>query len=572
MDTRKSHILSSDLLSRCLALGWRLALPVLAHIATGGLVLGQSLTHGPVVGGVTASSANVFLRTGTQATVSLRYGTDPNLISFQQSSAFETSSDSDFTKIVALAGLAAEQTYYLNPVVNGVPQLGAPYPSFATFPADGSSRTFKFIVLTDFETVKNLTKTTSTFASAAAESPAFVFIGGDFDHSNPKTLDQKRGMFKELYDPSTAYMSGFVPLILRRMPLIHQWDDHDSGLNNADKTYFNWSADQQVFEEYVPTYALSTVKPGIWQKFSYAQVEGFVLDCRSQRDVETDPDDTNKSMLDGNNLGPTGQLSWLENGLITSTARWKIIFSSVITNTSTKLNEGWAAYQTEWNSLKSFITSNNIQGVVFVSGDLHLGAIDNGTSAGFPEMCVAKANSETEHGNCATAAEGIWSEGYFENPCSGYGVVSIEENPDRLVLEAVDESGNIQISYTVTGSPTPTPTPTATPTPTSTPTPTVTPTPSATPTPAPPSITKQPKDRIAVVGNQAKFTVAASGAPLLRYQWTKNGVNIARAKKASYLTPPTTLADDGALFAVTVSNAAGSVTSNSAKLTVTAAP
>ena len=75
-----------------------------------------------------------------------------------------------------------------------------------------------------------------------------------------------------------------------------------------------------------------------------------------------------------------------------------------------------------------------------------------------------------------------------------------------------------------------------------------------------------------MVGNQAKFTVAASGAPLLRYQWTKNGVNIARAKKASYLTPPTTLADDGALFAVTVSNAAGSVTSNSAKLTVTAAP
>jgi len=49
-------------------------------------------------------------------------------------------------------------------------------------------------------------------------------------------------------------------------------------------------------------------------------------------------------------------------------------------------------------------------------------------------------------------------------------------------------------------------------------------------------------------------------------------VNIAGAKKASYMTPPTTLADDGSLFAVTVSNAAGSVTSNSAKLTVTAAP
>ena len=39
---------------------------------------------------------------------------------------------------------------------------------------------------------------------------------------------------------------------------------------------------------------LSTLKPAIWQKFSYAQVEGFDSYCRSQRDVETDPDDTNK--------------------------------------------------------------------------------------------------------------------------------------------------------------------------------------------------------------------------------------------------------------------------------------
>ena len=342
----------------------------------------------------------------------------------RHSSTFETSIDSgDFTKIIPLAGLAAEQTYYLNPVVNGVPQLSAPYPSFTTFPAEGSSRTFKFIVLaTDFETVMNLTKTTPTFASAAAESPAFAFIGGDFDHRNPKTLDQKRGMFKDLYDPSTAYMSGFVPLILQRMPIIHQWDDHDSGLNNLDKTYPNWILAQQVFQEYVPTYPFSVVKPGIWQKFSYAQVEGFVLDCRSQRDVETDPDDTNKSMLDGNNLGPNGELAWLENGLITSTARWKIIFSSVVTNKSTKLNDGWAAYQTEWNALKSFITSNNIEGVVFVSGDLHLVGFDNGASAGFPEMCVAKANSETESGNCSTAGEGTWSEGTRESHAVGMGL------------------------------------------------------------------------------------------------------------------------------------------------------
>src|SRR6185503_4396477 len=104
----------------------------------------------------------------------------------------------------------------------------------------------------------------------------------------------------------------------------------------------------------------------------------FVLDCRSQRDPENDPDDANKSMLDGNNLGAAGQLQWLKDGLLGSTAKWKVIFSSVVTNPSTKVPDGWGGYQTEWNDLRNFIVTNQISGVVFISGDLHLAAIDNG--------------------------------------------------------------------------------------------------------------------------------------------------------------------------------------------------
>ena len=216
-------------------------------------------------------------------------------------------------------------------------------------------------------------------------------------------------MLKDLYDANTPYMGDFVNLILRKTPIMHQWDDHDSGLNNDDKTYPDWNLSQQAFQEYVPSYPLPSVSPGIWQKFSYAQVDCFVLDCRSQRDPETDPDDANKSMLDGNNLGATGELQWLENGLLASTARWKIIFTSVVINPTTKFPDGWAGYQTEWNALRNFINTNNIQGVVFISGDLHLGAIDNGTNAGFPEMCVSQPNGR---GGCPTAWPGTWSEGY----------------------------------------------------------------------------------------------------------------------------------------------------------------
>jgi hypothetical protein len=261
-------------------------------------------------------------------------------------------------------------------------------------------------------------------------------------------------------------------------------------------------------------------------------------------------------MLDGNSLGAGGQLVWLEQGLLHSTAKWKIVFTSVVSNPTTKQNDGWGAFQTEWNTLKSFILANHITNIVFIAGDLHLAAIDDGTAAGFPEMCVAQPNSRNVPFKCATAANGQWSEGYYDETCSGFGVVSVLQNPDRLSLQAIDQYGVPRISYTVNDqnpTPTPTPTPTATPT----------------PTPPPPTIRKQPRDETVATGARAKFHVIADGTPPLSYQWKKNGTNISGATTDTYSTPRVTHNDDGSLFSVVVSNSGGSVTSNNAKLTVT---
>ncbi len=86
-----------------------------------------------------------------------------------------------------------------------------------------------------------------------------------------------------------------------------------------------------------------------------------------------------------------------------------------------------------------------------------------------------------------------------------------------------------------------------------------------------PSITTQPVGRTVSAGQTASFSVTASGTATLTYQWTKNGAAISGATSASYTTAATTTSDNGAQFGVTISNAAGSVTSNSAPLTVSAA-
>ncbi len=86
-----------------------------------------------------------------------------------------------------------------------------------------------------------------------------------------------------------------------------------------------------------------------------------------------------------------------------------------------------------------------------------------------------------------------------------------------------------------------------------------------------PAITSQPQSQNVQAGNAALFTVTASGTSPLGYQWFNDGVAIVGAN-ASELLLPTTAADAGRSLqiSVQVSNAAGSVTSAAAVLTVVA--
>jgi len=86
--------------------------------------------------------------------------------------------------------------------------------------------------------------------------------------------------------------------------------------------------------------------------------------------------------------------------------------------------------------------------------------------------------------------------------------------------------------------------------------------------PAAPAITAQPANKTVIAGQTATFSVTATSTAPLTYQWQKNAADISGATSASYTTPMTTTTDSGTLFRVMVSNSAGSVTSNTATLTV----
>jgi ribosomal protein L27 len=86
-----------------------------------------------------------------------------------------------------------------------------------------------------------------------------------------------------------------------------------------------------------------------------------------------------------------------------------------------------------------------------------------------------------------------------------------------------------------------------------------------------PTITTQLSTSSVAAGGAASFSIVASGTAPFSYQWRKDGVAISGATSPTYTIASTKSSDAGS-YTVVVTNSAGSVTSNSATLAVSALP
>ena len=86
-----------------------------------------------------------------------------------------------------------------------------------------------------------------------------------------------------------------------------------------------------------------------------------------------------------------------------------------------------------------------------------------------------------------------------------------------------------------------------------------------------PAITTQPANVSVTQGNNASFTVTATGTAPLNFQWLKNGVPVAGAN-SNVLTLSVVTTNDAASYSVVVTNIVGTLASSSATLTVLVPP
>ena len=85
------------------------------------------------------------------------------------------------------------------------------------------------------------------------------------------------------------------------------------------------------------------------------------------------------------------------------------------------------------------------------------------------------------------------------------------------------------------------------------------------------AVTTQPANQSATVGDPLSFSVVASGSAPISYQWQLDGTDLAGATAATYRIASAQTGDEGS-YTVVVSNPVGTVTSNPATLSLSAAP
>jgi alkaline phosphatase D len=413
-----------------------------------------SITHGPILSGVTDSSAVIFFRTNQAAGVAIEYSTNPDLSDSVVTPEQVTSTGSDYTVHIPITGLKPLTRYYYTARVDGQRVVIGEYPTFVSFQEADAVVDFSFAVIAD----ASINHVASGFIYNVIHNvaPAFVLKIGDFDHrdpallSDPPDIEDWRTMHKDVIRNTDAGIL-FAKLVGPNFPVMSMWDDHDYGSNNADKDEPWKSIALRAYREYHPNYGPANSSGGLWYSFRYAQSEFFVLDLRYQRDAIWDKDDDGKSMLDGDEI-ENDQKDWLRAGLSNSTATWKFIVSSVPWNPTVMKQDSWTAYQTERTELLDYINVNNIENVIFISGDIHTGgAIDDGTNSDLPEISVPHFNDPVTMfmSGCAAIECGDWSEGIIHgHNAPGLGYISVSGD-SSVTLLTWSADGYNQISLEV---------------------------------------------------------------------------------------------------------------------------
>lgn len=338
------------------------------------------LVAGPMIGQVELRTAKIWVEVKPGSTIDLWYWKKGNLAAAQKLSATTSSTDWFATTTFDLVALDMNTTYEYQVLVNqrnkkpsvadgelttkDLWQWRKPAPDFSFL--TGSCAYFNEPVYD--RPGKPYGGDSSIFESMAKEKSAFMLWLGDNWYTREADYFSEWGLwYRASHDRSLPVLQRF----LKSMSHYAIWDDHDYGPNNADKSFTLKDASRKVFMNYWanPSYGLKN--EGIYSLVSYGDADFFLMDDRYFRSS----DDMEPLIYDKPNpekrMWGKEQLDWLKNSLLNSRATFKFIVTGSQTLNPFSVADCLQSYPIEYNELMNFLVAEKVNGVLFLTGDVH---------------------------------------------------------------------------------------------------------------------------------------------------------------------------------------------------------
>ena len=252
---------------------------------------------------------------------------------------------------------------------------------FRTFPPAGSRSSFRFALGCCSKPKWFGGSRPEAYKAICREDALFFFHLGDFHYENINSDDMEPRL--NAYDDMLR-RDGIGDLI-RTMPLVYGWDDHDFLGNNSEggdpDNRITGRVARDAYDMYVPHYEFINPLDGIYQSFTVGRVLFLLTDTRSQKSPRSGSGTSAKTVL-----GPNQKL-WLKSRLLAGKTMDLIVWANSIPwiGEAKPGEDFWAGYSEERRELANFIESNAIQNVCMISGDAHMMAIDDGSNSGYAD-------------------------------------------------------------------------------------------------------------------------------------------------------------------------------------------
>lgn len=445
-----------------------------------------AITHGPMSGEVLTDTAVLWARGNMSGTLQFEVSQDPDFAEVLTMIEVEVDETTDFVGETAVTDLEPGTDYLFQASLIVDEEASEPVQGFfQTAPTETAAFNFVFGSCLGGQSYCRDPETGwEIFNVMLAEQPDFFVFTGDTIYGDSvctvpenvpgaeeltRDLDGYRGRYK--YHLEDEHYAEF----LAQTPVYASWDDHEviDDFGGPELSAINpqlFADAGQAFFDYWPLQAQEDGTQQIYRTIPYgAHAEFIILDTRSYRDPNVDWDPNPNSITPKTMLG-ADQYAWLQETLANSTATWKFIVTSVPLSYPTGFpqpqvdgRDSWAnyteksGYETELLSLIFFIENQDIENVVFLTGDTHWPFAlsydpDHNGEANFHEFGSSPISAivlpPVETPDPTLNPTVLYAEGEFQGTLFNFGHIAVDED-GNLTFRIIDGAGEDRYSITL---------------------------------------------------------------------------------------------------------------------------